>query len=120
MFDLEKVIRGLECCTQERECTKCPYCPDIDNPETLCDLNVMLDALALLREQEKPDCEHAEHDSTGCLGYAKCLWDDEPIDVCKTCRKYTGNRYEEVSGDEMPMVREGEREAADGDLHHQK
>lgn len=57
------------------------------------------DAIALLREQEKPDCEHAEYDGVGCLGYAKSPWDDEPIDVCKICRKYTGNRYWEVSGD---------------------
>ena len=29
-------------------------------------------------------------------------------------------RLEEVSGDEVPMVRKGERETAYGDLHHQE
>ena len=38
-----------------------------------------------------PDCEHAEHDGAGCLGYAGCTQDDEPIDVCKYCKDYTGN-----------------------------
>ena len=60
----------------------------------------VMDTLALLREQEKPDCEHAEHDGIGCLGYAGCTQDDEPIVACKTCRKYTGNRCEEVIMDD--------------------
>jgi hypothetical protein len=38
-----------------------------------------------------PDCEHAEWDGTGCLGYCGCTQDDEPIEACKRCRKYTGN-----------------------------
>ena len=46
--------------------------------------------------QVKPDCEHAEHDGIGCLGYAACWQDDEPIDACKTCREYTSNRSGEV------------------------
>ena len=58
------------------------------------------DARVLLKEQEakiehlkRPDCEHAEHDGTGCLGYCYCGWpqDDEPIEECKRCGKYTGN-----------------------------
>ena len=54
--------------------------------------------IALLKEQEaeierlkKPDCEHANHDGAGCLGYCGCEQDDEPIDTCKQCEKYTGN-----------------------------
>ena len=35
--------------------------------------------------------EAAEHDDGGCLGYS-ALNDDEPIDRCKYCEKYTGNR----------------------------
>lgn len=98
MTEREKVIMGLECMVYANiPCDKCPY----GGIRGLgCKIQRLNDALALLREQEKPDCEHAEHDGVGCLGYAKCLWDDEPIDVCKTCRKYTGNRYEEVSGDD--------------------
>ena len=38
----------------------------------------------------KPDCDHAEHDSGGCLGYGRSEQDDEPIDACKKCEKYTG------------------------------
>lgn len=52
------------------------------------------DALNLLKEQKKPDCEHAEHDGIGCLGYAGCTQEDEPIEVCKECEKYTGNVFE--------------------------
>ena len=51
-----------------------------------------------LKEQEakierlkRPDCEHANHDGAGCLGYCGCEQDDEPIDACKQCEKYTGN-----------------------------
>lgn len=40
---------------------------------------------------KKPDCEHANHDGAGCLGYCGCEQDDEPIDACKQCEKYTGN-----------------------------
>lgn len=58
--------------------------------------------LALLKEQEemaneiiektyKPECEHAEHDGAGCLGYGISSQDDEPIEACKNCNKYTGN-----------------------------
>ena len=61
----------------------------------------MQKAISLLQEQEaeierlkRPDCEHAEHDSLGCLGYCGCSQDDEPIDVCKNCEAYTGNRTE--------------------------
>ena len=60
-------------------------------------------ALAMLKEQEaeierlkRPDCEHAEHDGIGCLGYAGCAQDDEPIEACKECEKYTGNIYRTV------------------------
>ena len=46
---------------------------------------------------KRPDCEHAEHDGTGCLGYCGCTQDDEPIEFCKRCEKYTGNVSEAVS-----------------------
>lgn len=47
--------------------------------------------LAALWNTRHPDCEHAEWDGTGCLGYCGCTQDDEPIEACKRCRKYTGN-----------------------------
>lgn len=60
-------------------------------------------AYTLLKEQEakiehmkRPDCEHAEHDGIGCLGYCGCTQDDEPIESCKRCEMYTGNVYEEM------------------------
>ena len=39
----------------------------------------------------KPPCHEAEHDGIGCLGFGKGTHDDEPIDVCMKCSKYTGN-----------------------------
>lgn len=60
-------------------------------------------AVVLLKEQDakiehlkRPDCEHAEHDGIGCLGYCGCTQDDEPIESYKRCEKYTGNVYEAV------------------------
>ena len=48
----EKVIRGLECCSQQRGgpelCEQCPY----DNEPFPCGNALLQDALALLREQE--------------------------------------------------------------------
>lgn len=52
MPDREKVIKGLECCTQEMDCPKCPYCNDDYSSVALCNFTVMEDALALLREQD--------------------------------------------------------------------
>ena len=115
MPDREKVIKAIICrrgahtrcgnpCEWTGDCTYAawirdpsgePYHPCYCDVERLCD-----DVLALLREQEKPGCERAEHDGIGCLGYAGCSQDDEPIVACKTCRKYTGNRYEEAIMDD--------------------
>ena len=95
MSDFEKVIKGLECCIfsdEECECLdECPYHDDCW--ETDCELGYILkkDALELLK---RPDCEYAEHDSAGCLGYAGCEQDDEPIEFCKKCDAYTGNKSE--------------------------
>lgn len=44
-----------------------------------------------LRDCSRPNCDAAEHDSAGCLGYGHGE-DDEPIDVCKKCGEYTGNK----------------------------
>ena len=59
----------------------------------------MRDALTIIQElpMKRPDCEHAEHDGTGCLGYCGCTQDDEPIESCKKCEKYTGNISEELT-----------------------
>lgn len=70
----------------------------IREPE-YCMGQMIEDTIALLKEHDanhKQDCEHAEHDSVGCLGYYGCTQDDEPIEACKRCEKYTGNVYEAV------------------------
>lgn len=95
MPDKEKVIKGLKCHYEalESSCDICPY-----KDEWTCQLSLCKDALTLLKEQEaeikqqkRPDCEHANHDGAGCIGYCGCEQDDEPIDACKQCEKYTGN-----------------------------
>jgi hypothetical protein len=85
MTDREKVIKGLyEAVRVINDHVPVRY---VGYAEQAC-----WDALTLLREQKQnPDCEHAEWDGTGCLGYCGCTQDDEPIEVCKRCRKYTGN-----------------------------
>lgn len=100
---METVINCLRLCDGRavymgHGCEKCSYLDGTESGEK-CIEHLHADALALLKEHGKPDCEHAEHDGIGCLGYAGCSQDDEPIDACKTCREYTGNRYEEVTGD---------------------
>jgi len=52
MLDREKVINGLECCSQEIKCGFCPYWND-DTEGFACSTNLAKDALALLKEQEE-------------------------------------------------------------------
>ena len=76
---------------------------DIGNPqcEYLWHYAQAIDEIcAMLEEHGKPDCEHADHDGIGCLGYTGCTQDDEPIEACKKCEKYTGNVYEVVMPNE--------------------
>ena len=47
------------------------------------------------RRTASVNCEAAETDGGGCLGYSP-LNDDEPIERCKYCEKYTGNRRGET------------------------
>lgn len=54
MTDLEKVIKGLEMCIKDIECTGCPYegeCFD-ENDDRQFGESMMRDALVLLKEQE--------------------------------------------------------------------
>ena len=50
MPDREKVIKGLECCAHEEigDCENCPY--NENTPH--CDISMMRDAIAMLKEQE--------------------------------------------------------------------
>lgn len=47
MTDRENVIKGLECCTGDLSCTKCPY-----HEEEYCRSALERDALELLKERE--------------------------------------------------------------------
>lgn len=107
MIDREKVMTGLELCTNispDGCLMLCPYKDEKDEAYSgFCEQVLKQDALAVLKEQEakiehlkQPDCEHAEHDGIGCLGYAGSARDDEPIESCKRCKKYTGNIFEAV------------------------
>ena len=91
----ETVIKALECCIfrhpdDKLRCVSCPY----KDPESYCLNRLKMDALELLKAQEtkKPNCEAANHDGGGCLGYGHSESDDEPIEACKDCIMYTGNR----------------------------
>lgn len=108
MIDRKQVVYDIERCTCRvpdacRDCSKYKK----GQPAVICMEELLKDALELLKEQEaeierlkRPDCEHAEHDGTGCLGYCGCTQDDEPIDSCKRCEKYTGNISEAMNLDE--------------------
>ena len=95
MTKIEKVIEGLRICFYQKNCDGCPYEEDSLKAVGRRHLDdwhcpVVDDALELLKDRNHPDCEHAEHDGAGCLGYSGSH-DDEPIDACKNCKKYTGN-----------------------------
>lgn len=97
MIDREKVIKALtvkiQSDSEEWDTVELP----IEQAEEI---------LALLKEQDaeikrlkRPDCEHAEHDGLGCLGYCGCKQDDQPIEACERCEKYTGNIAERREDD---------------------
>ena len=93
----DEVIKGLDNCSSHGGCENCPYCI---YKSSECIDAIMGDALALLKaEQRKVDCNTANRDAAGCLGYCYSDNDDEPIDVCKRCEQYTGNA-EEADHDE--------------------
>lgn len=54
---LEKVIRGLECCTNPApsSCRKCPYKRTPDDYPHCVYLRLQVDALALLRELKREE-----------------------------------------------------------------
>lgn len=55
------------------------------------DFDEVDEIIDIIKKTYKPECEHAEHDGKGCLGYGISSQDDEPIEACKNCSKYTGN-----------------------------
>ena len=83
-MDREKVIQGLEMCTQPApsSCRQCPYKETPDNYPHCVHHGLQMDALALLKEQEpvEPDA---------ILTYPVCGECHEPLDVtdeyCRHC-----------------------------------
>ena len=63
MADVEKVIKGLECCRGNLDCSECPY-EDIDKFDGKCEgyKQIHNDALELLKEQSQivrcKDCKY--------------------------------------------------------------
>lgn len=86
------------CPDSQRECEDCEYFAGDNTVHWTDDKDTLLVVKGLQAEIEqmkavinhKPDCANAEHDGGGCLGYSGSH-DDEPIEKCKNCEKYTGN-----------------------------
>lgn len=75
MADIEKVVKGLECCTSNCcmtiKCDECPY-GNICYREGRCG-TMMLDAIKLLKEQQAIN----EHLSKEVERLNKLLWEKE-------------------------------------------
>lgn len=99
MPDLNKVIKGLECCLHgPMQCEKCPYMSEVGKTVPNCVKTMRTDAISLLKAQEQEisrlkhhvDCDAAEKLPSGCVGYGRGFNDDEPCETCKKCEKYNG------------------------------
>lgn len=57
MADIEKVIKGLECCRIDENrhinCADCPYYTDDDKGQMWCSNEINNDAIELLKEQKE-------------------------------------------------------------------
>ena len=79
MPDREKVIKGLECCIIEGDAEEvCPNCPYVDKHPFECTTQLMMDALALLREHE-PKWIDYEDTFTGEKFKVPLCWDCESL-----------------------------------------
>ena len=102
MPDLKRAIRALEVCTSgvqsDLDCTDCPYHDDCENHPMRPMMEMLKDALALLKAQEprvltleevrqmgqrnmhhgKAPRETCVYERRGCIGLATCspLWDE--------------------------------------------
>lgn len=86
MPDKEKVIKGLECCSNlEDDCTDCPYDYAGDYGESFClRRQLMPDALALLKGQEAVEPTFKQ-DNDGIFVWA-----------CGSCGAYMYHIYEGI------------------------
>ena len=91
MTDKEKVIKGLECCTNNGVVcfSDCPYCKEFTMADGRCITALQADALALLKEQEwnllTEDDDGIIHGLPGDDGQylmtdGKDIWIDEYVD----------------------------------------
>lgn len=75
MADIEKVIKGLECCRIDENrhinCADCPYYTDDDKGQMWCSNEINNDALELLKEKQPRvlDYEELFHEETFSLWF---------------------------------------------------
>ena len=90
MPDREKVIKGLEVCTSKPcYCTDCPYKANC----CLDSQDVMEDALALLKEQDKAAktkeyCDILEEHEPKAIVYKENRMTGLPVAICPKCGKF--------------------------------
>jgi len=81
-IDLEKVIKGLNCCchTDGSNCAKCPY----DIADSDCTAQLSMDVLALLKEQKHSETFIVIDNKTGKEAdpYEIALHEDWAKDLC--------------------------------------
>lgn len=92
-MDKEKVIKGMEMCISQNECSPddCPYYIRPNNESGLCWDRLMTDALAMLKEQDavKPMKANNPDESEYCCGICGYpLWSDEFY--CAHCGRRIG------------------------------
>jgi len=90
MPDMEKAIKGLECCTDplKARCPECPYYPCYDQDTT--SEKLLADALELLKEQEplKPFRGNSGWSCSACGNLFS--YPQEYCDVCRRQVKWDG------------------------------
>lgn len=88
MADIEKVVKGLECCSGNigTDCNECPY--NANGNLDVCGTLLADDALELLKEQQDR-LEQMTLDNTDLRNCYEELKDRPEIVRCKDCKHYT-------------------------------
>ena len=92
MMDIEKVIKGLECCKRKEgnECKGCPYAES-----EYCTQDMATDALALIKKQK----EEIDEISDEYLDLGNEIAKTPKVVLCKDCKKrYTVLCIQEEAG----------------------
>ena len=96
MIDREKVIKGLECCAGQCNYHGCPYKDPCENANGV--KQIMLDALALLKEQETDaEIEGGGRDWWYVCGECRAVIDSSDS-YCSKCGRRI--RWKRLEGDE--------------------